>query len=833
MFFLVFFVVGFLLSAIFAPKAKVENARASSLSDFNFPRAGEGDPVPRIYGTVKFKAPNTIWAGDFEARPIKKKQKTGLFSSKKVTTGYKYYVGLDLAICLGPGFVYRRVWAGKHELFNGCFFGEGCNNVVTVNRPEMFGGETKNGGFVGDVALYCGDFGQPQDSYLAAVVDPKVPRYTGIAHMVFRKCYFGNSPNIEPIYIEGSYFTNSLQLNEYAIMPNGFDANPVEVLYDIYVVDWGNLDINPALINVEQWRAIGQVVHGEGNGISLEIANANTGGDVTKEILRQIGATLFQNPSNGLFELVLIRADYDVEDLPVFGPSEIKAVSNFTKALWEETTNAVRVKFTDRAQGYKENTIAQARDFANIRFQGRIKPSELSFPGVYDADLANTIAARELSQANVPLYQAELTMNREAVALAPGKPFVLNWPEYGIIQMVMRVRKFGLGTLKDGTISVSVVQDEFALDTVVMAPPVGTPYTPPDNSPHEVAPIFFELPYWLRVASGFTLDADKGFLAILAKAPGNYSIGYNVVTDYAGEEPAEIMTQEPYSATAQLVDALPRFAGFNDEGVQDIVTIKNVSDPDVLTTVLAGVMRQGHGLFYLNGELLSYREVVDNEDGTFELSDVHRALMDTGWVGGEADDVLYLFDAQNGFIEDAFGPAPLKAGFVGKLQDVTTAGSLPLEDLDDNTVAPAGRANLPLAPDQVRLDDFHNTTEQRDVGDTATLTWLERNRLTDPADLKWEDDETEAPEADTTYKVTVETELGDIIEVADAIATPTYDIEFTNDMAGHSVVLVWAVRGADVSFAASPFPVRVNPTDDTLTVDGYLVHVDGEKVTVA
>jgi hypothetical protein len=42
------FVVGFIGALLLAPKPHIENAKAAQLSDFQFPRSDEGDPVPKI-----------------------------------------------------------------------------------------------------------------------------------------------------------------------------------------------------------------------------------------------------------------------------------------------------------------------------------------------------------------------------------------------------------------------------------------------------------------------------------------------------------------------------------------------------------------------------------------------------------------------------------------------------------------------------------------------------------------------------------------------------------------------------------------------------------------
>lgn len=817
MFFAITFLVGFLLTAFFSPKPKIENAKAATLSDFNFPRADEGDPVPRWYGTCKFKGANTIWVGDFQAVAITKKVKTGLFSSKKQTIGYKYYVGLDLAVCLGPKFIFKRLWAGKHELWNDCLFDLECQTVVQVNQPELFGGQDKNGGFVGPIALYCGEYDQPQDSYLISKIDADVPAYNGVAHMVFRKCYMGNSANIEPLYVEGSLFSNSLNIgDEKHIMPNGLDANPVEVLYDLIVNDWGNLNVDPLKINLTSWRAAGAKVWGENNGMSIIVGNSNTGGEVSKQILKQINGTMFQNPSTGLWDLVLIRQDYNIEDLPVIGPDQISAITNFTKKLWSETNNRVRVKFTDRKQDYKEDTVAQADDFANIRFQKRINATEVGFPTVYVAELANELAARELANLNVPLYQCELTMDRTEGALLPGSPFVLNWPEYNIVQMVMRVRKMGLGTLDNGKLTFGVVQDEFASDAVVIGTPGTSNPDPEDYSPQPLEAIVFELPYWLTMASDF--DPAVGHLAFIAKPPSNYSTGYNFVAD-----DALLLDSEPYTARAKLAEPLARFAGF--DGLPFTLDIASVSNIEILVVSDEDGAREGKGLFYLNDELLSY-ETAEATDTGYTLDGVRRSLLDTGWIGGAIGDDLFFIEGQSGYLPDD-GPA------TGKLQDVTGAGTFPLDDAPTLALAIDGRALRPIPPDFVTIDGLRVLDAEFEAGDLAEVSWKERNRLTNPEVVKFESDATEAPEAGTTYVVTVEDDLGVTVFTSADIPTLPYEIEFTNAMAGLSTVLVWAKRDGILSYAGAPYPVKIIPTDETLTVDGSLVRVDGAKVTVA
>lgn len=79
-------------------KPHAPGARPSALGDFQAPTAEEGRVIPVIFGTVKISAPNVVWYGDFHTYPIK--VRSGLFS--KTTIGYRYYLGMQLALCHGP-----------------------------------------------------------------------------------------------------------------------------------------------------------------------------------------------------------------------------------------------------------------------------------------------------------------------------------------------------------------------------------------------------------------------------------------------------------------------------------------------------------------------------------------------------------------------------------------------------------------------------------------------------------------------------------------------------------------------------------------------------------
>ena len=703
-FFFALFIGSFILASLLGAKMKVDNAKAATLDQFNFPRAKEGDPVPRFYGTLKLNSPNTVSINGFRAVPITKKVKTGLFSSKKVTTGYKYYLTADLVWALGPGVVYRQMWFGENRVWTGCLYTGDCVNVETINWPDMYGGseDGNRGGIKGDVAFYCGSFDQAPDTYLAANLDANVPGYIGIAHTVFRDFWWGNSPSIDAVSVEAAYLVNNLLPTTdacYHIMDNALDANPVEVLYDILTYDWGNLGFSSSRIDTAGWIAAGQTLYDEQNGISIAFTSATESKEVFKVILRQINAIVYEDQSdNGLVKIKLIRHDYTIGDLPVLSTGEIIEVKNFTKKLWTETNNVVRVKYISRADGYTNDKIAIAKDSSLLRFQGKERPSEINMPGVKTAAVANMIAARELSNLDVPLFTAELTVNRSEFLLKPGDVFVWQWPEYGITQMVMRIRKIAMGTLEAGSIVLTVTQDEFSLDDTVIAAPGDSAYVPTDITAHNIAiRSFFELPAWLDTNAGLGTPAGSTRYLAFAEKPGAASVdfyGYEVGTP----DDALILDASPYTEHALLQTTIDIFDGFADGKLTSLL-IDTVSNVDALT--IDSTVRLGGSLIVIGGEIFAYESFSDTGGGSYTLHNVHRALMDTNWEAHAIGDKIYFIDGSTNFFDEAFvtGSSPQVY-----LLDHTTGDKSTKDGATITTLAPIGRVERVVAPDYITLD---------------------------------------------------------------------------------------------------------------------------------
>ncbi|WP_210880076.1 phage tail protein [Roseovarius autotrophicus] len=69
---------------------------------------------------------------------------------------------------------------------------------IRINKPDLFGGEKREGGIVGDVDVLMGGPGQGANDYLAARMNGDVPGFRGLCSLVLRQVYLGINPYLKP-----------------------------------------------------------------------------------------------------------------------------------------------------------------------------------------------------------------------------------------------------------------------------------------------------------------------------------------------------------------------------------------------------------------------------------------------------------------------------------------------------------------------------------------------------------------------------------------------------------------------------------------------------------
>lgn len=119
--------------------------------------------------------------------------------SKKQTIGYKYYLGMQNALCHGPIDRITRITVDDRIAWQGISTG----GRININAESLFGGESREGGVSGAIDVLMGGPAQGVNDYLVSKCDPDVPAYRGVVNIVFRQCYVGNNPYLKPWRFRG------------------------------------------------------------------------------------------------------------------------------------------------------------------------------------------------------------------------------------------------------------------------------------------------------------------------------------------------------------------------------------------------------------------------------------------------------------------------------------------------------------------------------------------------------------------------------------------------------------------------------------------------------
>ena len=308
-------------------------------------------------------------------------------SSKSQTVGYRYYLGMHLAICHGPVDAITEIEVGERQAWSGNLTASG---RITVNMPELFGGEKREGGISGAIDAAFGQAAQTPNDYLVSKIGSPQPAYRGVLSLILRQLYIAaNNPYIKPWAVRvkrcfRDWYSAKAEINGA--------ANPAHIVYECLTnAAWG-MGYPTASIDDASFRAAADVLSNEGFGLNMIWLQQSKIEQFVKEVMDHIGGVLTTSPSTGRFVLKLVRADYTVATLPILNPDNVIDLESFQRAAWGETTNEIVLIYT-KPDTFKETSTA-VQDLANIQAQGAVVSQTRRYPGITSDNLAARVANR-------------------------------------------------------------------------------------------------------------------------------------------------------------------------------------------------------------------------------------------------------------------------------------------------------------------------------------------------------------------------------------------------------------------------------------------------------
>ena len=688
------------------------------------------------------------------------------------TTVAEYRMSIHYGVCHGPVDQLQSISVGEKVVWEGGFSG----GTISINQPDIFGGNLKEGGVAGRVIIMGGDENQLLTAEAASKLGgtpSNLPGFRGILSLFFlglegaRNGFYwsANSP-----YLKNPSFR--VRRSPKGFYPAkamiGADANPIHIIYECLTNGVWGMGGSPGQIDSANFMEAADAIYNEGLGLSLMWSGQTTIQSFVQEVLDHIEATFFTNPKTGLFNIKLIRPDFDVENL-FHLTDDNSVIQKFQRKGWGETINEINATWTNPVNEQEENVTVH--DLGNIASQGEIVPSSRNYYGVRNSLLALRLAQRDLAAAAFPLASCEAIVSRAAWKEVPGGVVKVSSTPHGLSELVMRVGSISYGRQGDPDIKVTLVEDVFALpdDPYVESP--DTEWQDPTVAPDLLAYSRFSNVTYYAAARAFgdaaaeAVEYPQSYVAILGAqdTPGTTGI----------EAYAEGVDSVGTVAFRRVSTIAPSGRGTLSTGLA-LATSSALPD---FSTYFGNVGLEVGTLVLFDGGTDANSEMALIESVTGGVATVRRGVLDTvpqAWLSGTT---VWVFRP----VSLIYDPTARAAGQTAKykLLPRTSLGVLPLEDAPQQDFVVGARMHRPFRPANVKANGTLFGPASLDYGaDGLTLTWANRNRLSETSQVAAWGDANVTPEAGQTTSITVYNSDNSVLQSVTGLTGTTWTATF-------------------------------------------------------
>lgn len=534
-----------------------------------------------------------------------------------ITIGYKYFMGMHLAVCHAPDVELRKITAGERVAWEGSV---STNSTIFINKPELFGGDKKEGGIQGHLDVETGLHTQGQNAYLASHQGANTPAYRGVFCLVLKRMYLiamNKYPKKWAITVRRPAGKDWYEAK--SIINGG--ANGAHIIYEALTnADYG-LGLSPGFINNTSFISVADTLYDENLGLSLILNKQMPIEKFIQSILTHISGVLYVNKSFGTFVLKLIRkpTSGEIAIATHFNESNTVELNSFERPSFAEMINEVVLKY--KPQGEIKDSTITVHDLASVQAQGGVVSQTVSFIGIDTKENAAIIALRELRQYSTPLAKLRLVVNREAWDINPGDIATFTWDKYGITDMVLRILSIDYGTLTRGTITLDCTEDIYTLPDSSYLSVQQTAWVDPIKNPQPlVLSGVYELPFY-DINTRFSVDRKQevdqlsAYLMVLPVNNQSISPGLDMWTS-----PTSIESNYKFDVTGNYTPT----AILNADLFKPITA--SLTETIVIASLVGFVENVQPGSYaFLNNEII---EVVSIDMVTLEMV-IKRGLLDT------------------------------------------------------------------------------------------------------------------------------------------------------------------------------------------------------------
>lgn len=736
-----------------------------------------------------------------------------------VVIGFKYFMGLHMGVSRGPVNELVSITVGDRYAFSenaetGVESIKG-NQRIRIDKPDLFGGDKKEGGLEGDLDVMMGDWDQGINTDLEEMLGGLVPAFRRMFTLFFNGVICSMNPYPKTWEIRarrstagwsGPVFYPEKAAIEVQGPPLhlGFEGsgkiiamNPAHIIWECATnTEWGR-GHPVSIMNAPAFIDAANRLCAEKFGLCMRWVRTDDLDVFVQQVIDHIGAVLYQDRETGLITLDLIREPEESVEIPTVDEySGLLRVVDVDTSSSNSAINEFIVKYHDPV--YNEDRSVRVQNVGSMQAQQAVFSDTKDYPGIPTAELANRIALRDLKALGLPLKRFEVHMDRRGWRIRPGSVFTLNVPEKGISNMRVRVGQYKEGTMDEGSVILTVAQDVFSFPEQTYVDVQPPSWTPPNTTAAAASDHRFAEANWRDLVRSMSasdlalVDPSAGVVAARVRKPTAMSWGYELWLDTgAGFEkeadsnfcPAVTISQDPgYYGTAFYY-----------------------STATDLNAVSVG------SAAYIDNEIVR----IDTIDTANKRLTVARGCVDTIPTLHASGTALYFFDDFLGSDRKEYAISEV----VNSKYVTKSAGSiLALADATGDTLTIEARQNKPYPPANLQCNGLGALGQANFIGDMA-FTWAHRDRTGQADQLLGHTEASTGPESGTTYTIRAYKAGGVLVHTESGISGTSWTYTASAMQADTGVTgaqplsfEVEAVRGGVVSFQKYTFGVTWLPS---------------------
>lgn len=402
--------------------------------------------------------------------------------NKAVTIGYRHFMTLFSLWARSCDYL-AGITIGDETAFEGEVAG---STALPINKPELFGGDKKEGGVVGTLYVRLGEEAQLPNTLMQGLVPGPWPAHRGMTTTVFDGQVGALNPYLKLWKLRFGGFTQGWTTPVWhpELCRIGRGKNAMHILYQAFTDTVMGMGLDTSAIDEASWYAAAQRCYDEGLGLCLPFRRSDGGiARYVQTVCDHIGGMWGVDPASGKITFTLFRKDYDVDDLPVLDASNILRVEEFETPTLNGSTNTITVVGKDPVTD--KEISATFNNNANVMAQGRVVPDKRQYPGFWNRAQVSKAAARDCMMESSLVSRITVVTKKSAGLwnTKRGDVFAFSWPKKKWLKVPVRVLDVDKGEQLNSEITMTLVQDFEGMAQASYLGDTGSVWTPPNDAP--------------------------------------------------------------------------------------------------------------------------------------------------------------------------------------------------------------------------------------------------------------------------------------------------------------------------------------------------------------